>query len=241
MMPRSPMSASRTCAICRDTHTMRLRADGQTDRAVLCTHCPTPCQKCRLNGNGAYCAFTPCECACHYKPKLTRTVVVPHRRITQLSDFPVRGWSCTFPGCETWATLSENAQHHENQTGYAHRMERVFLDVDKSVKDKITARKFMQLVLKKYESKPMDFALSIGHWEDRPTSIGKDLPEFVAYMRLTVGELKEMLDYEEPSGEAIKCPKCKFTSGNCWSQCEGSCPMPMSPHFKEEERKKYGL
>lgn len=27
------------------------------------------------------------------------------------------------------------------------------------------------------------------------------------------------------------CPKCSATSGNDWSQCRGSCPMPMSPHY----------
>lgn len=28
------------------------------------------------------------------------------------------------------------------------------------------------------------------------------------------------------------CSKCKKTSGDNWSQCEGECPMEMSPHFK---------
>lgn len=27
------------------------------------------------------------------------------------------------------------------------------------------------------------------------------------------------------------CPKCFAASGGDWSQCLGSCPMPMSPHF----------
>ena len=31
---------------------------------------------------------------------------------------------------------------------------------------------------------------------------------------------------------AGKCPKCGATSGDNWSQCEGECPMPGSPHFK---------
>ena len=29
----------------------------------------------------------------------------------------------------------------------------------------------------------------------------------------------------------IVCPKCRYTSGNDWRQCHGSCPMPMSPHY----------
>ena len=27
------------------------------------------------------------------------------------------------------------------------------------------------------------------------------------------------------------CPKCGAVSGDDWSQCEGDCPMPISPHF----------
>jgi hypothetical protein len=27
------------------------------------------------------------------------------------------------------------------------------------------------------------------------------------------------------------CLKCGATSGDDWSQCEGSCPIPASPHF----------
>lgn len=28
------------------------------------------------------------------------------------------------------------------------------------------------------------------------------------------------------------CTKCKATSGDAWSQCNGSCPMPGSPHYE---------
>lgn len=28
------------------------------------------------------------------------------------------------------------------------------------------------------------------------------------------------------------CPKCGANSGDSWTQCEGSCPMPLSPHYK---------
>ena len=27
------------------------------------------------------------------------------------------------------------------------------------------------------------------------------------------------------------CPKCQSSSGDDWSQCNGACPMPMSPHY----------
>lgn len=29
---------------------------------------------------------------------------------------------------------------------------------------------------------------------------------------------------------SISCPKCGAESGDDWSQCEGACPMPGSPH-----------
>jgi hypothetical protein len=32
----------------------------------------------------------------------------------------------------------------------------------------------------------------------------------------------------------IQCSKCKAISGDDWSQCEGSCPIPMSPHYNAE-------
>lgn len=32
----------------------------------------------------------------------------------------------------------------------------------------------------------------------------------------------------------MKCPKCKTKSGDDWSQCGGSCPMPMSPYYKRQ-------
>jgi hypothetical protein len=28
------------------------------------------------------------------------------------------------------------------------------------------------------------------------------------------------------------CPKCGAESGDDWSQCEGSCPIPASPHYR---------
>ena len=39
----------------------------------------------------------------------------------------------------------------------------------------------------------------------------------------------------------IKCPKCGETSGNNWEQCEGSCPMWISPHYKPEHIVPKGL
>ncbi len=37
----------------------------------------------------------------------------------------------------------------------------------------------------------------------------------------------------------MKCPKCKMKSGDTWWQCEGVCPMPMSPHYDAECEAKY--
>lgn len=28
------------------------------------------------------------------------------------------------------------------------------------------------------------------------------------------------------------CSKCQAISGDDWSQCKGSCPLPMSPHYR---------
>lgn len=50
------------CRVCNDTNAMELNG-----RRVMCTHCPTPCPRCRENGNGPYCAETPCHCRCHCK------------------------------------------------------------------------------------------------------------------------------------------------------------------------------
>lgn len=56
------------CSTCNDTHRMSLG-----DREVMCTRCPTPCERCRQRtagcGAGAYCAVTPCACPCHDPPE----------------------------------------------------------------------------------------------------------------------------------------------------------------------------
>lgn len=49
------------CKKCNDTHTMTLG-----EREVMCTFCPTPCEKCR-GRLSAYCAGEPCPCVCHKK------------------------------------------------------------------------------------------------------------------------------------------------------------------------------
>jgi hypothetical protein len=33
------------------------------------------------------------------------------------------------------------------------------------------------------------------------------------------------------SQEGMQCPKCGARSGDDWRQCEGRCPLPMSPHY----------
>lgn len=34
-------------------------------------------------------------------------------------------------------------------------------------------------------------------------------------------------------GRQDACTKCGYRSGDDWSQCGGSCPMPGSPHFNQ--------
>lgn len=56
------------CTHCNDTHSIYRESSGET---VMCTWCPTPCEKCRQR-HGAYCAATPCACACHASHYLYR-------------------------------------------------------------------------------------------------------------------------------------------------------------------------
>jgi hypothetical protein len=37
---------------------------------------------------------------------------------------------------------------------------------------------------------------------------------------------------EAAENEERRCPKCDATSGNDWSQCDGVCPVPGSPHYR---------
>lgn len=153
------------------------------------------------------------------------------------SKFPMAGFACL--KCDHFSTLEENSLDHQDRT--KHGYEAVILAVTQkrvrmSKPPSTSCRSFMRLVFEKYKDKPDDFALSIGHWEPMPSILGVRIPEFVAYMKLTVGELKAMFPVNDPRGEIFACPKCKNTSGDDWTQCRGSCPMPMSPHFNPEER-----
>ena len=61
-----PPDEEPVCSYCGDTHRVEYYDDerGQPVNR-MCTHCPTPCQRCRQGGNGPYCESTPCACACH--------------------------------------------------------------------------------------------------------------------------------------------------------------------------------
>jgi hypothetical protein len=65
---REPQTGERkvtVCNSCNDTHWV----DTARGRH-MCTRCPVPCQRCRVGGNGAFCAATPCACACHVRNEL---------------------------------------------------------------------------------------------------------------------------------------------------------------------------
>lgn len=64
-------SSPHVCEHCKDTHLMPL--DG---RYVPCTRCPTPCEKCRKGGTGAFCEHTPCACECHDEVKPIGKLVI---------------------------------------------------------------------------------------------------------------------------------------------------------------------
>jgi hypothetical protein len=53
------------CANCKDTHRVHYEDERGEWVDRYCQHCPTPCQRCRAGGIGAYCEKTPCDCACH--------------------------------------------------------------------------------------------------------------------------------------------------------------------------------
>ena len=59
-----PQRPGVVCKVCDDTHQMQRDED-----RVPCTYCPTPCPLCASDGGiGAFCATTPCLCACHLPP-----------------------------------------------------------------------------------------------------------------------------------------------------------------------------
>lgn len=57
------------CVACNDTHRVEVEDHG----TQMCTRCPIPCTRCRAGGNGAFCASTPCSCACHTMGERLRT------------------------------------------------------------------------------------------------------------------------------------------------------------------------
>lgn len=69
------MSKKPVCDYCNDTHTMTLHRESGQEQEVACTRCPTPCQKCRAGGRGAFCEKTPCACRCHTGPAQERDAV----------------------------------------------------------------------------------------------------------------------------------------------------------------------
>ena len=40
--------------------------------------------------------------------------------------------------------------------------------------------------------------------------------------------------------QEVRCPKCRYASGDSWGQCDGECPVPMSPHFSADAKQRYG-
>ncbi|WP_415912282.1 hypothetical protein [Neptuniibacter sp. QD37_11] len=52
---------------------------------------------------------------------------------------------------------------------------------------------YLHTILNEYGDKPDDFVLSLGHWENQPTGLpGVELPEFRAFIKMTVGDLKTL-------------------------------------------------
>lgn len=60
------LKTSPVCSVCNDTHAVEHKTIG----TAPCPVCPVPCDACRATPESilsAYCANTPCACACHSK------------------------------------------------------------------------------------------------------------------------------------------------------------------------------
>lgn len=75
------------CSTCNDTHRMWLGERGY----VMCTRCPSPCQRCRAGGDGPYCETTPCACDCHGATAQPRPTTNDSRPIVEQVIEDLRG------------------------------------------------------------------------------------------------------------------------------------------------------
>jgi hypothetical protein len=41
------------------------------------------------------------------------------------------------------------------------------------------------------------------------------------------------IEMQQARGATSRCLKCRHVSGDNWEQCEGTCPMPGSPHYDD--------
>jgi bifunctional NMN adenylyltransferase/nudix hydrolase len=55
--------------------------------------------------------------------------------------------------------------------------------------------------------------------------------DLVAYLRADQGWDADRLLFYKSDRAALKCPKCGARTGDDWTQCGGSCPMPQSPYY----------
>lgn len=101
------------CKVCNDTHRMPWSNEDMPE--VMCTFCPTPCQRCRAGGNGPYCEKTPCSCSCHggrYDPPPgARGDVAPVARTAEESvseDNDDPGCPCDGKGWDVYNADSED-------------------------------------------------------------------------------------------------------------------------------------
>ncbi len=107
-------STAPICSACNDTHRMKSRPEW------ACTSCPSPCQKCRQGGTGAFCEKTPCACACHanqhqyahrdIKPENVPKSGPPRKTALgrqRLTSVELLAWAATRPGGFTTKEAAE--------------------------------------------------------------------------------------------------------------------------------------
>lgn len=84
--PPRKLSKIPVCDTCDDTHRMTLG-----EREVMCTHCPTPCQRCRADGTGAYCQHPRCPCTCHKRDAVVVPAMATPEEVSE-EDCPHEAW-----------------------------------------------------------------------------------------------------------------------------------------------------
>lgn len=128
--------AKPVCARCNDTHRVPAPNAGPFgDGTWMCTSCPVPCRSCANDcGRGAFCAVTPCPCACHGRrePVLSAPTdlhranarrIIAEQRLETLRD-------ALREQAETWRSLASDLRE-DCEVDYAYGIDRCARDLER--------------------------------------------------------------------------------------------------------------